>query len=130
MDRRPTSLAECIDDEGLKAFEFIRYRRCQRSSDESDSLSQFMDSILPPEANAIVIAKPTKRRAKNGSAFDYLDENGQLVHSSPTTTQWYTMYVANDPTKACKSNLRTNQTLIPFGKSKVPFVQYNTGIEF
>jgi hypothetical protein len=94
LDRRPTSLAECIDDEGLKAFEFLRYRQCQRRSDESDSsLSQCMDSVLPPEA------KPPKKRTKKGSVFDYLDEKGQLVHSSPTLTQWYKMYVTNDPTK-------------------------------
>jgi hypothetical protein len=44
LDTRPTSLAECIDDDGLKPFSYIHY--CQRRSDESESLAQFLESVL------------------------------------------------------------------------------------
>jgi hypothetical protein len=58
-----------------------------------------MDSVLCPEATAIAIAEPPKKCAKKGSIFDYIDENGQLVNTSPTTMLWYRMYAANNPNK-------------------------------
>jgi hypothetical protein len=97
LDTRPTSLAKCIDDKGLKAIQFFRYR--QRFSDESNSSAQFLDSVLPPEATAIAIVEPPKKHAKKGSVFDYMENNGELVSSTPTTLLWYKMYVTNDTTK-------------------------------
>jgi hypothetical protein len=134
LDTRPTSLAECIDDDGLKPFSYIRY--CQRRSDESESLAQFLESVLhapleddddDDEAAAIAIAKPPKKRAMQGSVLDYVDENGRLVSSSPTETPWYRMYVASDPTKVRSKHNRQEKKFRR--RFRLPYQNYKDLVE-
>jgi hypothetical protein len=122
LDTRPTSLAECIDEEGLKAILFLHYR--QRRSDESDPLSQFLES-LHPEAHVTAIVEPPKKRAKKG--FEYLDENGELVPSTHTTSLWYKLYVANAPTKLRGKNKQQQENKFR-RRFCLPYQSYGTQI--
>jgi hypothetical protein len=137
LDTRPTSLAECIDDDGLKPFSYIHY--CQRRSDESESLAQFLESVLnaplenddnhdgEDEDEATAMAEPPKKRAKQGSVLDYADENGRLVSSSPTETPWYKMYVASDPTKVRSKHKRQEKKFRR--RFRLPYQNYKDLVE-
>jgi DDE superfamily endonuclease len=96
-DKRPTSLLECIGEDGtMDTWKYLQYS--SRESEMDDLLLKFqLDMVQSVGRSKTKLTRKklrTKRKHKSNRPY-YMDDTGKKIILRPRQTVWYLMYVEN-----------------------------------
>jgi hypothetical protein len=93
-DNRPSSLLECILDDGtMDVAKYLQYSARESELDEL-LLKLMVKAINKKKDKRKVTKKPANRKHKHLRPY-YFDDNGKKIILRPRQTLWYMMYVKN-----------------------------------
>ena len=104
-DNRPSSLLECMDDNGLLMPEkYLQYSA--RESETEDVLLKLRLMLIKRSDHGIRVLKKQCGRTRKHKALVpyYFDDNGKKVLLRPRQTSWYMMYVKSPSLDSDKFN--------------------------
>ena len=105
VDTRPTSLVECMDDNGtLCDVKYLQYSA--RESERRDVLLRLRLAIIEGSSSSESMKKQRGRRKHKALLPYYFDDNGRKVILRPRQTYWYMMYVKSPALDNDKFNLK------------------------
>ena len=118
LDDRPSSLVDCLGDDGIN-LDPEKYLQYQEKDDElGDLMLKLAMSCRKTNQNKVRSTKKrAKRKAKALTPY-YFDDNGRKIYVRPRQSSWYIMYVKCPTLDDIKFNVKFRR------RFRMPYAEY------